>query len=164
MHGAVLQDKAGRVLRPSILRNGSRSHAEAAQLDANPIVRNLSGNIVFPGFTAPKLMWVRTHEPDIFAAATKVLLPKDYLNFWLTGRYWTEMSDAACGVGALCEGQGFVSLGTSGVLLAARDSFAPMPASAVHTFCHAIPGTWYQMGVILAATDSLNWLGNVPEA
>ncbi|MEP3550084.1 MAG: FGGY-family carbohydrate kinase, partial [Marinomonas sp.] len=65
---------------------------------------------------------------------------------------------AACGAGALREGDGFVSLGTSGVLLAARDSFSPRPASAVHTFCHAIPNTWYQMGVILSATDSLNWL------
>jgi len=65
---------------------------------------------------------------------------------------------AACGVGALREGAAFVSLGTSGVLLAAKDSFAPMPASAVHTFCHAVPNRWYQMGVILAATDSLNWL------
>jgi xylulokinase len=65
---------------------------------------------------------------------------------------------AACGVGALVEGDGFVSLGTSGVLLAARDSFTPAPESAVHTFCHAIPGRWYQMGVILSATDSLNWL------
>jgi xylulokinase len=65
---------------------------------------------------------------------------------------------AACGVGALREGAAFVSLGTSGVLLAAKDSFAPMPASAVHTFCHAVPNRWYQMGVVLAATDSLNWL------
>ena len=68
---------------------------------------------------------------------------------------------SACGVGALGEGDGFVSLGTSGVLLAARDGFAPSPESAVHTFCHAIPGTWYQMGVILAATDCLNWLASV---
>jgi xylulokinase len=65
---------------------------------------------------------------------------------------------AACGAGCLAEGQGFVSLGTSGVLLAARDGFAPDPETAVHTFCHALPGRWYQMGVILAATDCLNWL------
>ncbi|MGB3406858.1 MAG: FGGY-family carbohydrate kinase, partial [Jannaschia sp.] len=65
---------------------------------------------------------------------------------------------AACGAGCFAEGQGFVSLGTSGVLLAAKDRFAPDPASAVHTFCHAIPDRWYQMGVILAATDCLNWL------
>lgn len=65
---------------------------------------------------------------------------------------------AACGVGALGEGDGFVSLGTSGVLLTARSGFAPRPETAVHTFCHAVPDRWYQMGVILSATDSLNWL------
>ena len=64
-------------------------------------------------------------------------------------------------VGALREGDAFVSLGTSGVLLAAKNSFAPMPSSAVHTFCHALPDRWYQMGVILAATDSLNWLSQL---
>jgi xylulokinase len=68
---------------------------------------------------------------------------------------------AACGIGAMSEGQGFVSLGTSGVLLAAKDRFAPAPETAVHTFCHAIPDTWYQMGVILSATDSLNWLTRI---
>jgi xylulokinase len=61
----------------------------------------------------------------------------------------------------MSEGSGFVSLGTSGVLLTARDGYAPLPASAVHTFCHAVPDTWYQMGVILAATDSLNWLAKI---
>ena len=68
---------------------------------------------------------------------------------------------AACGVGIMQEGQGFVSLGTSGVLLTARDAYTPLAQSAVHTFCHAIPKTWYQMGVILSATDSLNWLSSV---
>ena len=71
---------------------------------------------------------------------------------------------SACGVGTLAEGDGFVSLGTSGVLLAAREGFAPRPESAVHTFCHAIPDTWYQMGVILSATDSLNWLARITGA
>lgn len=231
MHGATILGEHGEVLRPCILWNDTRSHEEAAELDSAPDVRDLSGNIVFPGFTAPKLMWVKRHEPDVFAQVAKVVLPKDYLNFWLTGRYCSEMSDAAgtswldvgarewsdtllqasgmrrdqmpdlvegsapvgevtperaaelglpggvvvvggggdnaaaaCGVGALGEGDGFVSLGTSGVLLAARDSYAPLPASAVHTFCHAIPETWYQMGVILAATDSLNWLAGLLEA
>ncbi|MBU2981439.1 xylulokinase [Lentibacter algarum] len=230
MHGAVLLDSEGAVLRPCILWNDTRSHAQAAKLDAADKVRALSGNIVFPGFTAPKLMWVAEHEPEIFDRVATVLLPKDYVNFWLTGRMCCDLSDAAgtswldvgaqdwseallqasgmhrsqmpeltqgsaaigtisekrtaeltlpeavqvaggaadnaaaaCGVGALSEGQGFVSLGTSGVLLAARDSFAPMPASAVHTFCHAVPETWYQMGVILAATDSLNWLSRLLE-
>lgn len=225
MHGATMLDADGAVLRPCILWNDTRAHAEAADLDAAAQVRALSGNIVFPGFTAPKLIWTATHEPDVFARVAKVVLPKDYLTYALTGRIVSEMSDAAgtswldtgardwsdrlleaggmrrdqmpdlvegsapagtlqgdiaarwgvsdavvvvggggdnaaaaCGVGAMREGDGFVSLGTSGVLLAARDSYAPKPESAVHTFCHAIPGTWYQMGVILAATDSLNWL------
>jgi xylulokinase len=227
MHGAVLVDGAGDVLRPCILWNDTRSHAEAAGLDSDPRARSLSGNIVFPGFTAPKLAWVAAHEPDIFRNVAKVLLPKDYVVWWLTGQYVTEMSDAsgtawldvgarnwstdllqlggmdrrqmpdllegtdvvgqvqtaradlglpagcqvvaggadnavaACGVGALGQGEGFVSLGTSGVVLAGRDSYAPMPDSAVHTFCHAVPGRWYQMGVVLAATDSLNWLSRV---
>ena len=70
-----------------------------------------------------------------------------------------------CGVG-LRHGHGrpghaFVSLGTSGVLFAANDAYLPNPASAVHTFCHALPDTWHQMGVILSATDSLNWLSGI---
>ena len=225
MHGATLLDAAGKVLRPCILWNDTRSAAEAAQLDGTKDVRDLSGNIVFPGFTAPKLAWVKAHEPEIFARVAKVLLPKDYLRYWLTGAYVSDMSDsagtswldvgarnwseqllevsgmrrdqmpelvegsaasgdlrdalrhewgidgpvviaggggdnavAACGAGCFREGEGFVSLGTSGVLLAAKAAYKPDPASAVHTFCHAVPDTWYQMGVILAATDCLNWL------
>lgn len=225
MHGATLLDQNDKVLRPCILWNDTRSHEQAACLDSQADVRELTGNIVFPGFTAPKLLWVAENEPEIFAKIAKVLLPKDYIGLWLTGNHVSDMSDsagtswldvkqrcwsqklldasgmrrdqmpdlvegseiagtvradlasemglstsvsvvggagdnaaAACGAGALKEGDGFVSLGTSGVLLAAKDSFAPRPASAVHTFCHAIPQTWYQMGVILSATDSLNWL------
>ncbi|MFL4468810.1 xylulokinase [Tateyamaria armeniaca] len=227
MHGAVIVDEAGAVLRPCILWNDTRSFEQARAIDSDPAARAISGNIVFPGFTAPKLAWVADNEPDIFAKVARVMLPKDYVVWWLTGRYVTEMSDAAgtawldvgarswsddllsvggmtqaqmpdlvegsevvgdvqparadlglpatckviaggadnavaaCGVGALGEGQGFVSLGTSGVVLSGRDTYAPLPASAVHTFCHAIPGRWYQMGVVLAATDSLNWLSRV---
>jgi xylulokinase len=225
MHGAVLLDRDGAVLRPAILWNDTRAADQAARMDAAPGVRDISGNIVFPGFTAPKLIWLAERAPELFARVATVLLPKDYLVFWLTGRLVTDMSDAAgtswldvgarawsdellgvsgmradqmpdliegnavagtvlpdraqalglppavevvpggadnaaaaCGVGALADGQGFVSLGTSGVILAARDRFAPDPATAVHTFCHAVPGRWYQMAVMLAATDSLNWL------
>lgn len=228
MHGATLLGDQGTVLRPCLLWNDTRSHAQAARLDADPAFRAISGNIVFPGFTAPKVLWVAENEPEIFARTATVLLPKDYLAYWLTGRTVSDMSDSAgtawmdvgrrewsdtllaksgmsrdqmpallegtaitgplrpevardlglpdtvqvvagggdnaasaCGVGALSDGDGFVSLGTSGVLLAARDGFNPAPESAVHTFCHAIPDTWYQMGVILAATDSLNWLAKV---
>ena len=228
MHGATLIDSAGKVLRPSILWNDTRSHLEAAQLDANPRFRELSGNIVFPGFTAPKLCWVAKHEPEFFAKVAKVLLPKDYLRFWLTGDYVSEMSDAAgtswldvakrdwsdellelsgmrldqmpslvegsavsgelraelvarwgfskapvvgggagdnaaspIGMGVVSEGQAFLSLGTSGVLFAATEGYKPKAESAVHAFCHAIPDTWHQMGVILSATDALNWYAGI---
>ncbi|MFN4060984.1 MAG: xylulokinase [Paracoccus hibiscisoli] len=231
MHGACVLDAADRVLRPAILWNDTRSHAEAAVLDADPRFRALTGNIVFPGFTAPKLAWMAAHEPDLFAQAARVLLPAAYLNLWLTGEAVGDLSDAsgtawldtggrdwsddllaatgmtraqmprlvegsgaagqlradlaaewglsapvtvaggagdnaaaACGIGAMAEGAGFVSLGTSGVLLAARDGYAPAPDTALHSFCHAVPGRWYQMGVMLAATDSLNWLGRVTGA
>ena len=228
MHGATLLDEKDDVLRPCILWNDTRSHAEAAELDATDRVRDLSGNIVFPGFTAPKLAWIRANEPEIFARVSKVLLPAAFLNFYLTGDFVADMSDsagtswldvgardwsehllevghmrrdqmprlvegsdaagqlrpdlaanwgvsanvtvaggagdnaaAACGIGATGEGQGFVSLGTSGVLLAARDGYRPAPETALHTFCHAVPGLWYQMGVMLSATDSLNWLATI---
>ena len=228
MHGATLLDRRDEVLRPCILWNDTRSHKQAAALDADPRFREITGNIVFPGFTAPKLAWVRENEPDIFASIGKVLLPKDYLRFWLTGEFISEMSDAAgtswldvgkrawsagllaatelneghmpalvegtqpagllkpelaarwgmdrsvaiaggagdnaasaCGMGTVQPGQAFVSLGTSGVLFAANGSYLPNPASAVHTFCHALPDAWHQMGVILSATDSLNWLEGI---
>ncbi len=224
MHGATLLDRADDVLRPCILWNDTRSHAEAARLDSDPRFRAISGNIVFPGFTAPKLDWVRKHEPAIWERVAKVLLPKDYLRLWLTGEHVAEMSDAAgtswldtgardwsdallaatglarsqmprlvegnavsghlrdtlatrwglpkgvviaggggdnaasgVGVGVVRAGEAFVSLGTSGVLFAANDGYHPAPETAVHTFCHALPDTWHQMGVILAATDALNW-------
>ncbi|MGG2474718.1 FGGY family carbohydrate kinase, partial [Rhizobium sp. BR5] len=88
-------DASGKVLRPCILWNDTRSHAEAAALDADPRFRKITGNIVFPGFTAPKLAWVAKNEPEIFAKVAKVLLPKDYLRLWLTGEYISEMSDSA---------------------------------------------------------------------
>ncbi|MFN5996134.1 MAG: xylulokinase [Paracoccaceae bacterium] len=224
MHGATLLDAADEVLRPCILWNDTRSHVEAASLDADPKFRKLSGNIVFPGFTAPKLVWVRRNEPQIWDRVAKVLLPKDYLRLWLTGEHVGEMSDAAgtswldtgkrdwsddllqatgltrshmprlvegsevsgqlrealsarwglpkgvvvaggggdnaasgVGVGVVRAGEAFVSLGTSGVLFAANDGYQPDPATAVHTFCHALPNAWHQMGVFLAATDALNW-------
>ena len=231
MHGATLVDGAGMVLRPCILWNDTRSHAEAGALDADPRFRQITGNIVFPGFTAPKLAWVRANEPEIFARVAKVLLPKDYLRLWLTGETISEMSDSAgtawldvanrrwspellaatgldeehmprlvegtepagqlrgelaakwgmtghvvvaggagdnaasaCGLGVAKGGEAFVSLGTSGVVFAATDAYLPNPQSAVHTFCHAIPATWHQMGVILSATDGLNWLAGVTGA
>ena len=71
---------------------------------------------------------------------------------------------AACGIGASRNGDGFVSIGTSGVVLIARDKYAPAPETAVHTFCHAVPDRWYQTGVMLSATDSLNWLSRIAGA
>ncbi|TIM18130.1 MAG: xylulokinase, partial [Mesorhizobium sp.] len=68
---------------------------------------------------------------------------------------------SACGMGTVGAGQAFVSLGTSGVLFAANAAYLPNPESAVHTFCHGLPDTWHQMGVILSATDSLNWLSEI---
>jgi len=95
MHGATLLDVASNVLRPCILWNDTRSHAEAARLDAIDHVRALSGNIVFPGFTAPNLEWVRSNEPAIFDQVAKVLVPAAYLNFYLTGDCVADMSDSA---------------------------------------------------------------------
>ncbi|MGL5008485.1 MAG: FGGY family carbohydrate kinase, partial [Paracoccaceae bacterium] len=95
MHGATLLDAADEVLRPCILWNDTRSFEEAAEMDADPLFRRVTGNIVFPGFTAPKLMWVQRHEPQVWARVAKVLLPKDYLRLWLTGEHVAEMSDAA---------------------------------------------------------------------
>ncbi len=228
MHGATLLDADDKVLRPCILWNDTRSYVEAAALDSDPRFRKLTGNIVFPGFTAPKLAWVAKHEPAIFAKVAKVLLPKDYLRLWLTGEHISEMSDSAgtswldtgkrawssellaatgldekqmprliegteqggklrgelagqwgitgsvvvaggagdnaasaCGMGTVSDGAAFVSLGTSGVLFAANAAYLPKPESAVHAFCHALPNTWHQMGVILSATDALNWHSSV---
>ncbi len=228
MHGATLLDKSDRPLRPCLLWNDTRAFEEAQELDQNPKFRSATGNIVFPGFTAPKLLWVQRQDPKVFAQVAKVLLPKDYLRLWLTGDHVAEMSDAAgtawldtgrrhwdtdllaatglgidhmprliegakvsgqlrdaladrfglprgvpvaggagdnaatgIGMGTVRAGQAFVSLGTSGVLFAANDGYRPSAATAVHTFCHALPAMWHQMGVILAATDALNWFAGL---
>ena len=229
MHGATLLDADDRPLRPCILWNDGRSEQECSELEQREArFRSLGGNIVMPGFTAPKLEWVRKHEPEIFEKTRKVLLPKDYVRLLLTGDYVGDMSDSAgtlwldvaerdwsdpllaatglershmprlvegsdvsgilkpelaarwgtgsqvvvaggggdnassaCGVGAVRPGSAFVSLGTSGVLFVSNDRFSPNVDNAVHAFCHAIPDTWHQMGVILSATDSLEWLAGV---
>ncbi|WP_417600160.1 xylulokinase [Pararhodobacter oceanensis] len=227
MHGATLLDENDAPLRPAILWNDGRSQAECAELEDRADFRGIGGNIVMAGFTAPKLRWVQKHEPDVFARTRKVLLPKDYVNLWLTGDYTSEMSDAAgtlwldvarrdwsdtllaatdlsrdqmprlvegsesagvlrpelqkawgvgaaivaggagdnaataCGLGAVHPGDGFLSLGTSGVLFSVTDRFATNTESAVHSFCHALPKTWHHMGVILSATDALAWFGQI---
>lgn len=96
MHGATLLGADDRVLRPAILWNDGRSFAECAELEAEvPDLRAISGNIAMPGFTAPKLAWVRKHEPETFAQVRTVLLPKDYVGLHLTGEKASDMSDSA---------------------------------------------------------------------
>ncbi|TBW40788.1 xylulokinase [Siculibacillus lacustris] len=96
MHGATLLDAAGAVLRPCILWNDGRSGAECRELEAAfPELHAITGNLAMPGFTAPKLMWVARHEPEIFARVAKVLLPKAYVRFRLTGEMAEDMSDAS---------------------------------------------------------------------
>jgi xylulokinase len=226
MHGAVLLDAHDRVLRPAILWNDMRSAQECALLtERAPQLHTVAGNLAMPGFTAPKLLWVARHEPDLFKRTACVLLPKDYLRLRMTGEKISDPSDAAgtlwldvarrewsdalldacdmqrtqmprlaegsapagvlraelarewglggqivvaagggdnatsaIGIGATEPGDGFVSLGTSGVLCVVADRFLPNPASAVHAFCHAIPDRWHQMSVVLSAASCLRWV------
>ena len=96
MHGATLLDAQGRVLRPAILWNDGRSAAECVELERRePAARAITGNIVMPGFTAPKLLWVQRHEPDVFRRTATVLLPKDYVRWRLTGEKVSDLSDAS---------------------------------------------------------------------
>lgn len=224
MHGAVLLGADDRPLRPAILWNDGRSAAQYEALEAEvPTLRTITGNAAMPGFTAPKLRWVRDHEPAVFAATTKVLLPKDYVRLMLTGETVSDMSDSAgtlwldtaarawspvmleacglqerhmprlvegsevsgqliakvaealglpqvpvaggggdnaagaVGVGVTEPGQGFLSLGTSGVIFVVSDGYATNPAQGVHAFCHALPERWHQMAVILSAASALDW-------
>ncbi len=227
MHGAILLDADGAVLRPAILWNDGRSAAQCEALTrAVPHLGEISGNLAMPGFTAPKLLWVREHEPDVFARTARVLLPKDWLRLRLSGEAVSEMSDAAgtlwldvgardwsdellaatgltrahmprlvegsepsarllpelakrwglggqvviaggagdnaasaVGMGLVEPGQGFVSLGTSGVVFVSTDRFLPNPAQAMHAFCHALPGRWHQMSVMLSAASAVQWAG-----
>ena len=229
MHGATLLGADGRPLRPAILWNDGRSSAECARLERRcPPLHAIAGNLAMPGFTAPKLLWVARHEPEIFERVAKVLLPKAYVRYRLTGEMVEDMSDAAgtlwldvgqrrwsalllhatgldlhhmprlvegsetsvvlapafaerwgmrkdvvvaggagdnaasaIGLGAIAPGDAFLSLGTSGVIFRVTDRFAPAPASGVHAFCHALPGLWHQMGVMLSAAASLAWLSGV---
>ncbi|HEX8420662.1 MAG TPA: xylulokinase [Sphingomonas sp.] len=96
MHGATLLDANDRPLRPAILWNDGRSFAECAALEAAvPDLRAIAGNITMPGFTAPKLLWVREHEPEVFAKIATVLLPKDYVRLRMTGDKASDLSDSA---------------------------------------------------------------------
>ena len=225
MHGAVLLGAQGQVLRPAILWNDGRCQAECVELEARePATRRITANRAMAGFTAPKLMWVARHEPELFAQVDKVLLPKDWLVWQLTGQYSSEMSDAAgtlwldvagrqwspamlaasgmraeqmptlhegpdvvgtlrpslaqawglpagvtvaagagdnaggaVGVGVVKPGDALLSLGTSGVIFVATAGPQANPERGVHTFCHALPGTWHQMAVMLSASSALSW-------
>lgn len=228
MHGAVLLGAKDEVLRPAILWNDGRSHAECDELTRRaPMLHAVAGNLAMPGFTAPKLLWVKAHEPEVFSQVRSVLLPKDYLRMLLSGEKISDPSDAAgtlwldvaerdwsdgllsacelrrsqmprlvesnqpsavlrpelagawglapevviaggagdnaasaIGIGAVRPGDGFLSLGTSGVLFVVNDRFRPNPASAVHAFCHALPQRWHQMSVMLSAASCLKWFVN----
>jgi xylulokinase len=225
MHGATLLDADERTLRPCMLWDDGRSAPQCAQLEAEvPGLRAITGNVAMPGFTAPKLLWVRQHEPALFARIRRVLLPKAWLRWRLSGEAIEDMSDAsgtlwldvaqrrwspdmlaACGLdeaqlprlvegtmpagqlapqwvrrwrfdrapviaggagdnaagavalGAVNAGDAFLSLGTSGVLWVTTARHAPAPERGVHAFCHALPQTWHQMGVLLSAAASLAW-------
>ncbi|MFP8874144.1 MAG: xylulokinase, partial [Myxococcota bacterium] len=225
MHGATLLDASDRPLRPAILWNDGRSASACAEFEARaPKLRAISGNLAMPGFTAPKLLWVREHEPAVFSRVRYVLLPNDYLRLRMTGEHasdcadasgtlwldvarrdWSETLLAACdlsrdampalyegsaqtgrlredvasdwgmarvpvaagggdqaagavGVGVIEPGDASLALGTSGVLFVAGDQFRPFPERAVHAFCHALPGRWHQMSVILSAASCLAWV------
>lgn len=96
MHGAVMLDGNNQVLHPAILWNDGRSFDECQALEsAVSHSREITGNLMMPGFTAPKIAWMAKHQPEIFARIAKVLLPKDYLRFLMTGEFASDMSDAA---------------------------------------------------------------------
>jgi xylulokinase len=225
MHGATVLGADHKPLRPCILWNDGRAFAECEELERKvPTLRDIAGNIAMPGFTAPKILWLQKHEPEIHRRIAVVLLPKAYLRLKLGGELAEDMSDAsgtlwldvgrrdwsdllldatglsrshmprlvegtdvscrlrgeltarwgmskppviaggagdnaasAIGLGAISAGDAFVSIGTSGVVFATTDKFRPWPAGAVHAFCHALPNTWHQMGVMLSAASALDW-------
>jgi xylulokinase len=96
MHGATLLDRGGNVLRPAILWNDTRAYAECVELEALvPDSRTITGNLAMPGFTAPKLLWLSKYEPAVFGSVQKVLLPKDYIAWRLTGEFVSDLSDAS---------------------------------------------------------------------
>jgi xylulokinase len=207
MHGLVVLDEAERVLRPAILWNDQRTGAECAEIEERVGLEHLialTGNRAQTGFTAPKLLWLRKHEPETYARVRHVLLPKDYVRLRLTGRHAIDAADAsgtllfdvanrrwsedvlealelpgewlppahestaiggagdqaagALGVGVDAPGPLSVVLGTSGVVFGALAAYRPEPEARLHTFCHAVPGTWHAMGVMLSAAGSLQWL------
>lgn len=227
MHGLVLLDAGGNPLRRCIMWNDQRTAQECAEITSKLTLSRLltlTGNPVLPGFTAPKILWVRRHEKEVYRKITKVLLPKDFVRFRLTGvhgadvsdssgtslfdvgrrRWSTEMLEAleipaawlpevmessevagtvspkaaaatglpvgipvvagagdqaaqAVGTGIIGEGTVSATIGTSGVVFAASASYRIEPQGRLHAFCHAVPGTWHLMGVMLSAGGSVRW-------
>ncbi len=227
MHGLVLLDAHGEVLRPCIMWNDQRTSAQCTAITQKvgaKRVLQLTGNPVLPGFTASKIVWVREHEPEVYRRIAAVLLPKDYARYRLTGGFFSEVSDAsgtsmfdvgkrqwsdemlkaldvprrwlpevtespvvsarvsanaaretgllegtpvvggggdqaaqAIGTGIISEGVVSVTLGTSGVVFAASDTYRVEPEGRLHAFCHAVPGMWHLMGVMLSAAGSFRW-------
>ena len=224
MHGATVLGADDTPLRPAILWNDGRSQTQCKALKARmPDIETVTGNLVMPGFTAPKLAWLRDHEPGLFDQIRTVLLPKDYVRLRMTGQKATDLSDAAgtswldvgqrtwssaalaacdldlsampdlfegdattgqlraecaadwgmeavpvaagggdnaagaVGVGVTDEGEALISLGTSGVIFVANSAFRPNPDQAVHAYCHALPGRWHQMSVMLSAASCTDW-------
>ncbi|MCS7178793.1 MAG: xylulokinase [Anaerolineae bacterium] len=227
MHGLVLLDENGQVLRPAILWNDQRTGAECdeirTRLGKERLIR-ITGNDALTGFTAPKILWVRNNEPEIYARARHILLPKDYVRYRLTGEYAMDKADGAgtilfdlgkrdwsrevlsaleidpawlpptfegpeitgritpeaaeetglkagtpvmagggdqsaqaVGVGAVEPGVVALTLGTSGVVFASTQEPFIEPEGRLHAFCHAVPGRWHLMGVMLSAGGSLRW-------
>ena len=207
MHGLVVLGEHDEVLRPAILWNDQRTGAECAEIERRigfERLIELTGNRALPGFTAPKLLWLQRHEPDVHERIRHILLPKDYVRFRLTGertidaadasgtllfdvarRRWSEevcvaldvsldwlpaeyesteigtagdQAAGALGVGIVSPGPVSVVLGTSGVVFSVLPAYAPDAQARVHVFCHAVPGTWHAMGVMLSAAGSFAWL------
>jgi xylulokinase len=225
MHGATCLDKEGNIIRPSILWNDTRSINESlTMMENNPDIMDITGNLLMPGFTAPKIVWMKEKEPENFKLISKVLLPKDYLRFYLSGEFFSDMSDAsgtywlnvgerkwskdlldicnlteenmpslcegtdqtgvvsrkiadlygfnyqckiiggagdnaagAVGLGLFSEGDGSISLGTSGVIFTPTSIFKKNYHDATHSFCHCIPNKWHLMTVMLSCTSNINW-------
>ena len=230
MHGLVMLDEAHQVIRPAILWNDQRTAAECRQITDTvgyDRLLELVCNPALTGFTAPKILWVRNNEPQNYEKCRKVLLPKDYVRFRLSGTFATEVSDAsgmllldirerdwcdellealeidrdlladcyesqevsakvspsvaeelglapgtpivggggdqaagAVGNGIVRTGVISATIGTSGVVFAFSDEVATDPEGRLHTFCHAVPGKWHLMGVVLSAGGSFQWYRN----
>jgi len=222
MHGLVAVDEHDRPLRPAILWNDGRTQRQCEEIEERVGMEHLvelTGNRALAGFTAPKLLWMREHEPEIYERIAHVLLPKDFVRLKLTGEHAIDVADAsgtllfevaerrwsaelldtleidrswlppvlesperagttgdgvpvaagagdqaagALGVGVVSQGDpASVVLGTSGVVFAALDSYEHDREGRVHAFCHAVPGAWHVMGVMLSAAGSLEWLRGV---